>query len=295
MQVLVLGYGEMGQALAGLLRPRHNVAVWQRRPADGEPPIDLGSAARESDVVLFCVPTVPHHALATQLRPALSARTCCVTIAKGLDEDGRPAVEVFQRAFGRAVPYAVLYGPMIAEELRAGKPGFAQLGADAGIFQRIAPLFADTRLTIEHTQDRPGIAWAAVLKNVYAMLFGVADELGLGDNTRGFLAVAVMREMQGLLRHLGALSVAPYQLAGLGDLITTATSAGSHHHELGRRLVRGDTGLAGEGLHTLAMIEKHRLFDTCAYPLLRVVAEAVREPGRIAERLWQCIRPASPT
>lgn len=295
MQVLVLGYGEMGQALAGLLRPRHNVAVWQRHPAAGASPVDIEAAARDSDVVLFCLPTVPHHALATRLRPFLSARTCCMTIAKGLDEEGRPAAEIFQQVFGRAVPYAVVYGPMIAEELRAGKPGFAQVGADPGIFQRIAPLFQGTRLIIEHTPDRVGIAWAAVLKNVYAILFGAADELGLGDNTRGYLAVAAMRELQGLLRHLGALSGAPYQLAGLGDLITTATSAGSHHHDLGRRLARGEHGLTGEGLHTLAMIESHQLFDTHDYPLLHVVAGAVRQPAQIHERLWRCISPASLT
>lgn len=293
MQVLVLGYGEMGQALAGLLRPRHNVTVWQRHPAVGESPIDLEAAARESDVILFCLPTVPHSALATRLRPFLSAHTCCVTIAKGLDEEGRPAAQIFQQVFGRAVPYAVVYGPMIAEELRAGKPGFAQVGADPGIFRRIAPLFHGTQLIVEHTPDRLGIAWAAVLKNVYAILFGIADELGLGDNMRGFLTVAVMRELQGLLPHLGALSVAPYQLAGLGDLITTATSPGSHHHDLGRRLARGERGLAGEGLHTLAMVEKHRPFDSLHYPLLHLVAEAVREPQKTRERLWRCINPTA--
>jgi glycerol-3-phosphate dehydrogenase (NAD(P)+) len=161
------------------------------------------------------------------------------------------------------------------------------------MFQRIAPLFRGTSLVVEHTQDRLGIAWAAVLKNVYAMLFGVADELGLGDNTRGFLTVAAMRELQALLRRLGALSTAPYQLAGLGDLITTATSAGSHHHELGRRLARGERGLAGEGVHTLAMLERYRSFDTADCPLLQVMAEGLREPEQIRERLWRCIDPAS--
>lgn len=293
MRVLVLGYGEMGRALAGLLRPRHEVAVWQRRPSSDMPPVDLEASARDSDVVLFCLPTVPHYALATRLRPVLTVRTCCVTIAKGLDEEGRPAVEIFRQVFGRAVPYAVVYGPMIAEELRGGKPGFAQVGADPGVFQRISRLFHGTRLLVEHTLDQPGIAWAAVLKNVYAMLFGIADELRLGDNMRGYLAVAAMRELHSLLQQLGALSTVPYQLAGLGDLITTATSTGSHHHDLGRRLARGERALTGEGLHTVAMIEKHALFDTRAYPLLHLVAEAARQPEGIEERLWQCVNGAS--
>lgn len=293
LQVLILGYGEMGQALAALFRRRHNVVVWQRRPADGMLLVDLEHAARDSDVVLFCLPTAPHHAIATRLLPFLSNRTCCVTIAKGLDEEGRPAVGIFRQTFGRAVPYAVVYGPMIAEELREGRPGFAQIGADLEVFRRIAPLFQGTRLIVEHTQDQVGIGWAAVLKNVYAILFGIADELGLGDNMRGFLAVAAMRELQDLLRRLGAVSTAPYQLAGLGDLITTATSRGSHHHDIGRRMARGERGLTGEGPHTLAMIEKHQLFNLHDYPLLQAVADAVRRPEGIEERLWRCVSPAS--
>ncbi len=81
-----------------------------------------------------------------------------------------------------------------------------------------------------------------MLKNVYAILFGVADGLELGDNMRGYLATAAMHELERIVAGLGGSAGAAHRLAGLGDLITTATSKGSHHHELGRRLARGDTG-----------------------------------------------------
>ena len=63
-----------------------------------------------------------------------------------------------------------------------------------------------------------------ILKNVYAMVFGMADELELGDNVRGFLATATLQELDRIVLHQGGLPGTPYHLAGLGDLITTATS-----------------------------------------------------------------------
>jgi len=69
------------------------------------------------------------------------------------------------------------------------------------------------------------------------------------------------------------------QLAGLGDLITTATSEGSHHHELGIRLARGETeNISGEGIHTLEMVEKYELFDISSYPLFNLIRDIVKNP-----------------
>ena len=82
------------------------------------------------------------------------------------------------------------------------------------------------------------------------------------------------------------LAVTPLHLSGLGDLITTATSTGSHHHELGRKLVRGELDdISGEGIHTLEMVDKYKLFDTSAYPLYTLIHTIIREPDGISRQL----------
>lgn len=281
-QALILGHGEMGAALEQLLRPRHTVLVWERHPGGGAAPLDLGPAAARSDFVLFCLPAIPHFELATRLRPALRPQTLCVSIAKGLDESGRTAAEVFAQVFGDAVGWGVLYGPMISEEMRAGRPAFAQFAGDRrdGAW-RLRRLFAGTPLAIFSTADVAGASWSAVLKNVYAVLFGVADGLGLGDNMRGYLAAAALEEIGRLVAARGGEPATAYRLTGLGDLITTATSPGSHHHELGRALARGEpVALEGEGVHTLATIRARALLDLRPYPLLRLVAALLDEPAR---------------
>jgi len=78
----------------------------------------------------------------------------------------------------------------------------------------------------------------------------------------------------------------PYHLAGLGDLITTATSEDSHHHELGRMLAREETqNIKGEGVHTLEMVTKHQLFNTQDYPLFELIHGIVKKPQNVADRI----------
>lgn len=280
-RILILGHGEMGQAMDYWLRPRHEVVVWQRHPAKGAP-LDLASAAMSADVVLFCVPALAHVELATRLKPGLRRESLCVSIAKGLDDAGRTAAQVFHEVLGEEFAYGVLYGPMISEEIRAGHPAFAEFASrHPGAFERVQGVFAGVPLVLHAGGDVFGASWCAVLKNAYAILFGVADGLGLGDNLRGYLAVGAVREIETIVTALGGSAATPWSLAGLGDLITTATSPGSHHHELGRKLARGEpVAIEGEGVHTLKTLYARRPFRLEPYPLLRLTHDILGEPAR---------------
>lgn len=289
-RVLILGRGEMGQAMEFLLAPRHQVQTWQRHPSAAETPLKLSQAVPASDFILFCLPATAHAEVAALIAPLRRNDSLCITIAKGLDEAGQLPGEVLAQVFG-APQVALLYGPMISEEIRAGKPAFAECGTrDRKHFERIAALYRGSTLHLEHAQDFTGLSWSVILKNVYAMAYGMADELNLGDNTRGYLSVHALQELSAIVQLLGGEATTPYRLAGLGDLITTATSAGSHHHELGRRLMRGETNLKGEGIHTLAMIEKFRLIDSDGLSLLRLIASCVREPSTAARSMTDFIK-----
>ena len=294
--VLIIGYGEMGHAMEHLLGVRHRLAYWDIRPLTGHPAVDLEAAAATADFVIYCVPVTPLAELAARVLPALTQDSLSLSVAKGLDERGRPAAQIFADVCADACRYGVLYGPMIAEEIRAGRPAFAQAGVShADSYPAVAGLFAGSGLALEYSADITGISWASVLKNVYAILFGAADELHLGDNVRGLLAVAALREMQAIVAGKGGQAATAQQLAGLGDLITTATSAGSHHRDLGRRLAHGECGrLAGEGIHTLAMVRKFKLVDVENYPLFRLVETLVDEPGDVRGQMLDSLATLNP-
>ena len=286
-RVLILGHGEMGRAMEYLLHRQHMLTIWERHPKAGTAPVELDAVAGQQDFILFCLPASPQFDLASRLRPHLRRECLCLSIAKGLDERGRTAAQALSQALGANPAFGVLYGPMISEEIRAARPAFAQVGtANAERYGRIRALYTGTPLYLEHTTDIAGISWAAVLKNVYAMLFGVADELKLGDNMRGYLAVSVMEELEQIVTGIGGSPEAVRRLAGLGDLITTATSAGSHHHELGRRLVRDQTkSIEGEGVHTLKMVQDHGLFDSRRYPLIDLIGSLLAEPAAAGSQM----------
>jgi len=290
-RVLILGYGEMGHAMETLLGPRHRLTIWQRHPPSGSP-VPLETAVPDSDFILFCLPATAHAALASQVHPYLKKGTLCVTIAKGLDESGRTPAEVMAGLVGEDA-VAVVYGPMIAEEIRAGRAAFAQFSAFHGDAPgRLADLFKESPLRLEPSADLAGLSWSAILKNVYAMAFGLADELALGDNVRGYLAVMALHELDSIVRALGGAPSTPFHLAGLGDLITTATSSGSHHHELGRRLARGERNLAGEGIHTLAILRNRPRFEVSQYPLYHLLDACVLNPETAAQRFRNSLNPS---
>jgi len=278
--VLIVGYGEMGHAMQYLLNDRHHLCIYDARPIEGLAPVDVEQEAANADFILFCIPSQPLGDILKKLSPHLQLHAICLSISKGLDELGRTPARIYEQTLQRDQRFCLLYGPMISEEIRTGRFGFAELGcSDKAIFDEVRSLFQGSALGIRYSDDITGTSWSVILKNVYAIAFGVADELGLGDNVRGFLAATAMAELSSIMEIMGGKAATPLRLAGLGDLITTATSQGSHHHELGIRLARGETeNIGGEGIHTLEMVEKYALFDTSAYPLFSLVHTIVKHP-----------------
>lgn len=287
-RVLILGHGAMGRAFESLLHARHDVAVWDRDLQTGVETEPLETAAVGREVILFALPTQPHDELAGRLAAVLGAGTFCLSIAKGLDEHGRTAAQVFQQHFGQRLGWALLYGPMLARELQAGRAGFAvaasvQPPADTPLHA----LFADTPLHFEPSDDIHGAAWAAVLKNVFVPLIGAADALALGDNMRGFLATEATRELAGIIQAMGGRAETAYTFAGLGDLVTSATGASSHHRRVGAELTAGRSGelaasgvnIRTEGVHTLAMVRAHRPFAWERFALFALVCRFFDEPA----------------
>ena len=188
--VLILGYGEMGHAMERLLGARHDIRIWDMGMVVKGRHASLEQEVAEAQVILFCLPVNPHREIACRIATHLASGCLCLTIAKGLDESGQTAARIFEDVFGDRHHYGVLYGPMISEELRAGKHGFGDAAlSDSADFATIQSLFLGSRLVCQQASDMHGRSWSVILKNVYAIMFGVSDELGLGKNMRGHLMV----------------------------------------------------------------------------------------------------------
>jgi glycerol-3-phosphate dehydrogenase (NAD(P)+) len=290
-RVLILGYGEMGHAMEWLLSARHDVRIWSLDGVQGRNST-LEDEVIEAQVILFCLPVNPHFEIASRILSCLTKDSLCLTIAKGLDESGRTAAQVFESVYSGKHHYGVVYGPMISEEIRMERHAFADVVlSDAADFAVIQSLFHGSTLVCQQAADMHGRSWSVVLKNVYAIMFGVSDELKLGINMRGHLMVAAIAELSGIVQSFGGQAHTPYSYAGLGDLVATGTSEDSHHHTLGRHLVCGDwSDISGEGVHTLQMVEKYRLFDWRAYPLFALAHNIVTAPETLHRRVEEYLK-----
>lgn len=278
LRVLILGYGEMGHALEFLLAEKHHVRIWSRSSST-----KLEAEVGQAQVILYCLPVNAHLDITRRIAPFLSEDSLCLSIAKGLDESGLTAAQVFASVLMDKHRYGVIYGPMISEEIRRGRIAFADVALFSNEdFKNIHRLFQGSTLVCRQVTDMLGSSWSVILKNVYAIMFGVSDELKLGDNMRGHLIVTALSELSAIVQAFGAEAHTPYGYAGLGDLLTTATSENSHHHELGRKLASGQySDISGEGVHTIMMVEKYQLFDCQSYPLFTLIRDIVTTPANL--------------
>lgn len=290
-RVLILGHGKMGHAMECLVSGRHDLRIWCMEE-DTNGVSTLEDKVAWAQVILFCLPVNPHHEIVSRIAPYLAEGSLCLTIAKGLDESGRTAAQVFESVLTAGHHYGVIYGPMISEEIRTGRHAFADVVlSDTADFDVIQSLFHGTTLICQQASDMHGRSWSVILKNVYAIMFGVSDELQLGNNMRGHLMVAAIAELSGIVQSFGGQAHTPYSYAGLGDLLTTATSEDSHHHALGRQLVRGEwSAISGEGVHTLQMVEKYHPFEWRAYPLFSLAHDIVTAPQTLNARVDEYLK-----
>lgn len=290
-RVLILGYGAMGRSMEKLLAP-HDLAVWDRDLTTGEETAPLESLATDRECVIFALPAKPHAELAERLLEVLPAGAVCLSIAKGLDEAARTPAEVFEQRLDRNGPrWGVMYGPMIARELQAGRPGFAVTATHwTDVFDAAAALFAGSGLHLAASADVIGSSWAVVLKNVYVPILGAADALSLGDNMRGFLYAEALAEMARLVDSLGGSAATVYGLPGLADLVTSAGSEASHHRQIGADLAAGRTdrmaasgaNIRTEGVHTLQLLTARRPEILARLPLAQCLQKMLESPGRTA-------------
>ena len=84
-----------------------------------------------------------------------------------------------------------------------------------------------------------GCELGGAVKNIIAIVVGIAVAMGQGDNTRALLITRGLAEMARLGSALGAQAQTFAGLAGMGDLVATCSSPLSRNRTFGENLGRG--------------------------------------------------------
>jgi glycerol-3-phosphate dehydrogenase (NAD(P)+) len=135
---------------------------------------------------------------------------------------------------------AVLSGPSFAQDVAAGQPTALVVAAQHLEHARqLQNMLATRSLRFYASDDVVGVELGASAKNVIAIGAGICAGLGLGSNTISALITRGLAEITRLAVGLGGSNRTLSGLAGLGDLVLTATGDLSRNRHVGFELGMG--------------------------------------------------------
>jgi glycerol-3-phosphate dehydrogenase (NAD(P)+) len=263
MKVSILGAGSWGTALAiHLARSGHDVLLWGRDPEvasriaqerrhprrlpDIDVPdavrttVDLADAFDHSETVLLSVPCAAmREVLEAAPGPDSRARRF-VSTAKGIEpETLKRMTEIVLERYPSA-SVAALSGPTFAEGVARGDPSAAVIADRGESFARdLQRQFSNAQLRLYSSSDVTGVELAGALKNVIAIAAGIVSGLGFGHNTLAALVTRGLAEIGRIVVAFGGEMRTVHGLAGIGDLMLTATGRQSRNRHLGEQIGRG--------------------------------------------------------
>ena len=236
LRISLLGRGAWGSTLEQLwVRQGHRLRSWSRR--DGGDPISL---LADVDLVVVAVSMAGIAPLADRLRDHWPTALPLLSCTKGIDLE---RLETPSQLWQRQLPglrTLVLSGPNLAAELQRGLPAASVLASsDLELAGWLQSQLSGPTLRLYTNSDPLGTEVAGALKNVMAVAAGMCDGLELGSNAKASLLCRGLAEMGVALTGLGGRSSSLYGLAGLGDLLATASSTLSRNYSFGRLLADG--------------------------------------------------------
>ena len=266
---------------------------------------NLATALAGARVVIVALPSKVVRDVTGRMADALPAvgapePPAIVSASKGLEPDSylrMTQVIASGLPTGPRERVLALAGPSIAHELARGVPTAVVLAHhDAALARAVRREMQTPILRIQISRDVTGVELGAVLKNVYALLLGLCDGLGLGLNTKAALLTRALPEMARLGVALGGRRATFFGLAGLGDLIGTGLSEHSRNRRMGEEMARRrdrDEALASiptvvEGAGSLATARELASRRSLKLPVLEGIAAILEDgadPYRVIARL----------
>ena len=306
----VLGAGTWGMALARMLsNSGHSVTVWSALPQEVEeyaktrrhPNLpgmvipdairftkEVEEVCRDQEILLFAVPSPFVRSTARKVAPFLQKGQIIVDVAKGIEADTHLTMTqiIADEIKNPDVPLVALSGPTHAEEVAKDLPTTivsACENTEAARF--VQDVFFNTCMRVYTNEDVIGVELCGAMKNIIALASGIATGLGSGDNTKAALITRGMTEISRLGVAMGCREQTFGGLAGIGDLIVTATSMHSRNNRCGMLLGQGvppqeavkQIGMVVEGINALPAAMKLKELYHVEMPIVEAVQAVVNE------------------
>ena len=287
-KVGVIGGGSFGTAIANIIASNgHETQLWMRDPEQVEslnltrvnalylPGQELHAniiAAHELrmvvngvDMIFVAVPSQSFRSVVRQMKPMLPPGIMLITATKGIEAH---SFKLMSQILAEEVPTArigVLSGPNLAKEIVNRSPtGTVIASNDAELRLLVQETLRSDTFRVYANDDMLGVELGGSLKNIYAIIAGLADAMGMGHNTIAMLITRSLTEMARFGVRLGGDAMTFLGLSGVGDLIVTCTSPLSRNFRVGRALGEGkslsvifdELGQVAEGVNTVKLVKE---------------------------------------
>ena len=215
-----------------------------------------------------------------------------ISTAKGIEPQGFTLMSQIleQELPGHSI--GVLSGPNFAKEIvQQQQTGTVIASEDDAVISCVQQTLSSASFRVYANHDRYGVELGGALKNIYAIVCGMAAALGAGHNTQAMLLTRSLAEMGRFAQLMGANPMTFLGLAGVGDLILTCTSDLSRNYRVGYALGQGkqldeivaSLGQVAEGVNTLRQV-KQKADEMGVYmPLVSGLYAVLFEGKSIAE------------
>lgn len=282
-KICILGAGTWGISLARVLsNVGHNLCVWSaideeidnlntlrmhpnlpgmQIPADIEFTKNIRVACADKEFIIVAVPSIYFRNTVKKLVGITSENQIFVSVTKGIEQDTLfTMTEIIEDELGENIKTVALSGPTHAEEVAKDLPSaIVSSSKNLDDAKKVQNLFDNTCLRVYTNDDTKGVELCGALKNIIALASGISDGLGYGDNAKAALITRGMAEITRLGIALGCLEQTFFGLAGIGDLIVTATSLHSRNYKCGYLIGQGlkaqeaikNVGMVVEGINVL--------------------------------------------
>jgi glycerol-3-phosphate dehydrogenase (NAD(P)+) len=305
MGVVIIGTGNWGSTLAGLVNPRQPLRMWCESPewiartkdrlksvAGADRPgitveLAFSTPLSADDVVVMVIPSSQVEPVARRLEQNGPPYPILVTASKGLERETFRTMSQVIKAVLPDATVAVISGPNIAKEIAEGRPAKAVVGCEnVTALIKVAQALRSERFRLDMTRDTVDLELCAAMKGVFAIGAGIIAQRKMGSNFMGLMMTFGLREIAEVGKFLGISSSHIFGITGLGDLVATCFSPDSRNFRLGEFLASGvplaealdRVGMVVEGAMTASAVSEMAVLRL-PVPLFSAIAAIVEKPG----------------
>lgn len=228
---------------------------------------DVNKTVDGADVVVLVTPAAYLKSSFSDLRVSLQDKFVVSAIKGIIPDENMFVTDYLKKVYGLSgAQLCFVSGPTHAEEVGHGKLTYLTLAsANVGKARILGEKLQTPFLKVNYVRGMCYLERAAVMKNIYAIMVGMAVGLGYGDNFISVLVSNCIKEMFFLLDPKSVTDLTKFNPSNFfGDLLVSCYSSHSRNRQLGLLIGRGNTvktalnemTMVAEGYYASAMMSR---------------------------------------